>query len=161
MSSVSQPSSLSSNELGVPTKLIKLGWLTELIKLGWLTELNELGELTELNELGELTDLSWLTELNKLGELTELIELGELPPKVARYMLRVRVPVSNLARNGHLHPDQAPVGGYLFTFKGTCRRVLGTRQRVPSAIPKGDLADPLAHSSALGKFRHSEPKSYR
>ncbi|PLW12954.1 hypothetical protein PCANC_17799 [Puccinia coronata f. sp. avenae] len=52
--------------------------------------------------------------------------------QVDRYLLRVRVPVPNLARNGHPHPHQAPSGGYLSTFTGTCWPwVPGTRKQVP------------------------------
>ncbi|PLW07201.1 hypothetical protein PCANC_13552 [Puccinia coronata f. sp. avenae] len=100
----------------------------------------ELGELPKLAAgLGELPKLAaGLGELPKLaaglGELSELNpELGERTSTghQAWYLLQVRVPVPNLARNGHLHPHQAPAGGYLSIFMGTWWRVPCARQQVP------------------------------
>ncbi|PLW28172.1 hypothetical protein PCASD_24024 [Puccinia coronata f. sp. avenae] len=75
---------------------------------------------------GSVVELGELTKIDELGQPTELIQLGELT-HADGYLMRVRVTKSNLARDGHLHPHQAPAGRYLSTFTGTCWRVPGTK----------------------------------
>jgi hypothetical protein len=80
----------------------------------------KLGQLTELNELGELTksSLSLVEPRPHQGGWVPAAGAGTCVQSCQKWT-----------------PAPGPAGGYLSTFTGTCRRVPGTRQQVPSAIP--------------------------
>jgi hypothetical protein len=81
----------------------------------------ELGEITKLGDQYYWSSSSSSSPMTSVWS-SILVRLT----KTDGYLLWVQVPVPNLARNGHLHPHQAPAGRYLSTFMGTCWWVLGT-----------------------------------